>query len=40
MKVLIDLSNETLSKVQRKANSVKRKRKQMLEMIIEDAVKV
>ena len=40
MKVLIDLSDEILSKVQDKADAVNRKRKQMLEMIIEDAVKV
>ena len=40
MKVLIDLSEEVLSKVQKLAKSENRKRKNMLEEIINDAVNI
>ena len=40
MKVLIDLSEEVLSKVQNRAKSENRKRKNMLEVIIIDAVDI
>ena len=39
MKVIVDLDESILDKVQTKADSEKRSRKQMLELIIEDAVK-
>ena len=39
MKVIIDLDSSIIDKVQKKADSERRSRKQMLELIIEDAVK-
>jgi len=39
MKVIIDLDESVLNKVQKKADNERRSRKQMLELIIEDAVK-
>ncbi len=39
MKVIIELDESILDKVQKKADKEKRSRKQMLELIIEDAVK-
>lgn len=38
MKILIDLSDDVISKVEDKAEEEKRSRKQMLELIIERAV--
>ena len=38
MKVIIDLDNATLDKVQQKADKDERSRKQMLELIIKRAV--
>lgn len=39
MKLIIDLDESILDKVQKKADKERRSRKQMLELIIEDAVK-
>ena len=39
MKVIIDLDESILNKIQKKADNERRSRKQMLELIIEDAVK-
>ena len=39
MKVIIDLDDSILEKIQKKADNERRSRKQMLELIIEDAVK-
>jgi len=39
LKIIIDLDESILDKVQQKADKERRSRKQMLELIIEDAVK-
>ena len=39
MKIIVDLDQAVLDKVQKKADNERRSRKQMLELIIEDAVK-
>ena len=39
MKVIIELNESILEKVQKKADKERRSRKQMLELIIEDSVK-
>jgi len=38
LKILIDLDNKTIEKVEKQAESEQRSRKQMLELIIERAV--
>lgn len=38
MKILIDLDEKILSRIMEKANEERRKRKQMIELIIERAV--
>ena len=39
MKIIVDLDQAVLDKVQKEADNERRSRKQMLELIIEDAVK-
>ena len=38
MKIIIDLEDSIVEKVQKRADTEKRSRKQMIEMIVEDAV--